>query len=123
MYVRDPTVRTRSYPPAMQSCVLIASLALASGCRTHDVGSLAAPVPATWSGAVETWGTLREALHDGHDEARVALAEVAERGVYAIGALAGLRGEISVEDGEVWVTLGDALEPATRRSRDPRESA
>jgi hypothetical protein len=66
-----------------------------------------------WHGDIERWGTLREALRDGQDQARVAVADVAAKGVYAIGALEGLRGEITVVDGEVWISEGNVQRPVT----------
>lgn len=71
----------------------------------------------SWSGDVERWGTLREALRDGEDQARVAVADVARKGVYAIGALEGLRGEITVADGEVWISEGGVPRPLATRGR------
>jgi hypothetical protein len=62
-----------------------------------------------WDGSVGRWGTLREALRDGHSEARVEVAS-AVRSPYAIGlgAAAGLDGEITVLDGVVHVSRGTA---------------
>jgi len=60
---------------------------------------------------------LRDALRDGQDQARVAVAAVVRDDVYAIGALAGLRGEITVVDGEVWVTEGHVEHPVTTHGR------
>jgi len=68
-----------------------------------------------WRGEIERWGTLREALRDGQDQVRVAVAEVARKGVYAVGALEGLRGEITVADGEVWISEGHVQHPVTTR--------
>lgn len=49
-------------------------------------------------------GTLREVMRDGRSEGRVALAEVAGlRGSVGVGALAGLAGEVTVVDGELWI--------------------
>jgi acetolactate decarboxylase len=70
---------------------------------------------AAWRGDIERWGTLREALRDGQDQARVAVADVARKNVYAIGALEGLRGEITVVDGEVWISEGHVENPVTTR--------
>lgn len=79
-------------------------------------GATRGPAPVSaWNGEVERWGTLREALHDGRVEARVGLAEVAREHVYAVGALEGLRGEVTVVDGEAWISLGDARRPVTTR--------
>ncbi|HEX6884682.1 MAG TPA: acetolactate decarboxylase [Planctomycetota bacterium] len=75
--------------------------------------SCAAPGGAAWSGELASWGTLRAVLRDGEDQARVTLAEVARDDVYALGALAELAGEITIVDGDVWITRGDPETPAT----------
>ncbi len=66
------------------------------------------------------YGTMREALRDGKTEGRVAL-DALELGpaTYAVGALAGLAGEITIDGGEVWISTYD---PATglRTSQDER---
>lgn len=80
------------------------------------VSCAADPPAATW-GEFERWGTLREALREGKVEARVEVSDVAAPGVWGVGALEGLRGEITVADGEVWVTEGGAA-PETRRGAD-----
>lgn len=67
-----------------------------SGCASLDESS---PRP-----EVEQWGTLREALRDGESQGRVQVADVARRDVYAVGALADLEGEVTIHDGEVWMT-------------------
>lgn len=50
---------------------------------------------------VRTWGTMREVLREGHDEARVAPAAVVGPTAIGVGALARLRGEITIVDGRV----------------------
>ncbi len=70
-----------------------------------------------WRGEIRSWGSLREALRDGRSEARVALADVAREGVWGVGVLEGLAGEITIADGEVWITEGDAASPVTTRTR------
>jgi alpha-acetolactate decarboxylase len=69
-----------------------------------------------WNGSIESWGTLRETLRDGHVEGRVAVADVARPGMYGVGALAGLRGEITILDGTVWVSEGTADGTVTTRA-------
>ncbi len=59
-------------------------------------------------------GVMREVMRGGRTEARAALAEVAQPGTYAVGALAGLDGEFVVDDGAVWVAVdGPAAMAAT----------
>lgn len=85
--------------------------------------SCGAPQGAAYRGDLRGWGTLRAALRDGEDQARVAVAEVARPDTYALGALEGLAGEVTVLDGEVWVTRGDAEHPVTRHGPSSDERA
>lgn len=64
--------------------------------------------PTSRAPEVRVWGALREMIHDGRIEARVAIAEVAQPHVYAVGALAGMEGEVAIVDGKVWIARGDA---------------
>lgn len=51
------------------------------------------------------FGAMRDVLRDGHSEARLALTDAAARpNAVAVGALEGLRGEITILDGDVWVS-------------------
>jgi len=61
--------------------------------------------PGAWDGSVGRWGSVREALREGRSEGRVEVGEVVGS-PYAmgVGAVAHLDGEITVLDGEVWVT-------------------
>lgn len=103
-----------------------ASLALLllglAGCAVAPTHEAAAREP-MWQGSVEGWGTLREALRDGQVQARVALGDVARPGTWAVGALEGLRGEITIADGEVWVSEGSAGGAVTARGATSSESA
>ncbi|HMG20855.1 MAG TPA: acetolactate decarboxylase [Kofleriaceae bacterium] len=57
---------------------------------------------------VRVWGELRAMMHEGRTEARVAIAPLlATPHLYAVGAVAGMRGEITVVDGAAWLALGD----------------
>jgi acetolactate decarboxylase len=56
---------------------------------------------------VEVWGALREMIHEGKIESRVAIASVAKPHVYALGAISGMRGEVTIVDGVAWVAIGD----------------
>ena len=60
--------------------------------------------PVSARGGVRTWGTLREALRDGHTQARVDVADIAKPGLVAVGAVADLDGEISIIDGICYVS-------------------
>ncbi|HZT56060.1 MAG TPA: acetolactate decarboxylase [Burkholderiaceae bacterium] len=87
-----------------------AMLAALAACHGSQASSAVPPQPASPppSPAVsppvfEQFGTMREVMHDGSTGGRVALAHVHERGCYAVGALAGLAGEVTVDDGVVYV--------------------
>jgi alpha-acetolactate decarboxylase len=56
-----------------------------------------------WSEPVETHGSMREVMREGRTEGRVALEDAVGRHRYGLGALAGLRGELAVLDGALWV--------------------
>ena len=62
------------------------------------------PEPVSAPGGVRAWGTLRDALRDGHTQARVDVADIASSGLVAIGAVADLDGEISIIDGTCYVS-------------------
>lgn len=73
-----------------------------------------------WEAPVETHGTLREVLREGRTEGRVELEDAVGRHSYGVGALAGLRGEIAVLDGEVWIgrPQGAAVESSAQEPDD-----
>lgn len=79
---------------AAVTIALLASLAsLASSRATRAAPSI----------AVETFGTLREMIHDGRTGARAPLSAALSRPhAYALGALARLEGEFVIMDGKVW---------------------
>jgi len=53
----------------------------------------------------EQYGRMREVMRDGQVEPRVGLCEVSDGSDrYAVGAMAGLDGEVTIAGGEVWVT-------------------
>ncbi len=56
---------------------------------------------------VTVWGALRELIHEGRVEGRVELATVVHPGTYAVGALEGMRGEVTVIDGAAWLAVGE----------------
>lgn len=64
---------------------------------------------------LSSWGELRAVLKEGETQGRVELARAAEPGTYGLGAVEGLRGEVLVLDGEVWVSRAaspEAVGPA-----------
>jgi hypothetical protein len=78
----------------------LGALAALAGCSAPRGG---------WDLTVGRWGTVREALRDGHSEARVVVGDVVgSPHALGVGAVAGLQGEITVLDGVVWVSRGEA---------------
>ncbi len=66
-----------------------------SGCSTPAV-----PKPTI----IQQWGSMKQVLRQGHTEARVRLSEIcASDNMVAVGALEGLKGEITVINGEAWI--------------------
>jgi alpha-acetolactate decarboxylase len=64
--------------------------------------------------AVQAYGNFKRLSHTGDSSAKVALRELpAARGSYAVGALAGLRGEIVMLDGKLLVTRGHSAQGRT----------
>jgi acetolactate decarboxylase len=58
---------------------------------------------------VEVWGALRAVMHEGKTEANVAIRDVVPGPhSYAIGALSGLRGEMTIIDDEAIASFGEA---------------
>jgi len=75
--------------------------------------------------AVQQYGSMREVLREGNTQPRVRLADVnASRGAIAVGALAGLGGEVTMVDGEVWVarSTGDGAD-VSGPACDPADQA
>ncbi len=56
-------------------------------------------------------GELKQIMHQGRVEARVALDTLAKSDMYALGAIAGLKGEVTIIDGKPFITkiAGDTL--------------
>jgi hypothetical protein len=78
-------------------------------------GLAAASVPL---GQVQWWGHFQRLMHKGDAGAKVQLAELpAGPGVYALGALAELRGEVMIWNGRVLVSRGERDDGGTERAR------
>jgi alpha-acetolactate decarboxylase len=87
-----------------RALTLLAALAAAAAAAAHS----AAPA------AVQAYGNFKRMAHTGDTGAKVALRELpAKPGTYAVGALAGLRGEIVMLDGKLLVTRGHSAEGRT----------
>ena len=79
------------------------------------VAGLCACTPS--SGRLYQWGTMKSALRDGKTEARIDLSELTRHPhCYAVGALAGLEGEVVVIDGAAWVTRSDGVTTTTTQA-------
>lgn len=53
-------------------------------------------------------GVMQEVMRQGRTEARANLADFRAVGTFGVGAITGLRGEITVDDGVAWVAIDDA---------------
>jgi len=88
-----------------------------AGCTTTAIQSRAvelAPAPAatanpeTLTVSVTVHGALREIMHKGRTERRVDLAPlIGQTGTYGLGALEGLGGEVTMWDGQLWLSTPD----------------
>lgn len=88
--------------------VLVASLlaaAIGTGCSTSPP-------------EVRTWGTMREVLREGDSRGRVEITEAIGPDSIAVGALAGLEGEVTVRDGHAMVAVGSTGEVRPARPGD-----
>lgn len=77
------------------------------------------PAPAS---QVQKWGSMREALKLGHSEGRVVIADAVQPTSFGVGALAGLAGEITVMNGQVFIAEATA-DGAAVRSNTASEQA
>jgi hypothetical protein len=77
--------------------VTILVLALLAGCSTHGPAAI----------DVQQHGGMREVMREGRTESRVDLMEIVDPGLIGVGALAGLAGEVTILDGQVWVARAD----------------
>ncbi|MCY3003722.1 MAG: hypothetical protein NTV21_18150 [Planctomycetota bacterium] len=89
------------------------------------LASLVASCAAPQAGARELrFGTLREVMREGRSEGRVALAEVPGlRATVGVGALAGLAGEVTVVEGELWIARAVSGRVEVAREPLPGEQA
>ena len=94
-------------------CALCAAVALAIGCAApaqQAKKSLASTPPVD----VHVYGKLRDIMHRGLTARRVDLNPlIGQRGGYALGALEGLKGEMTLWDGALWLSTPDGAGGAT----------
>jgi alpha-acetolactate decarboxylase len=77
-----------------------------------------------WDGQVRVDGALRPMLHEGKTGATVKLARLLpDDALYAVGALAGLEGEVTVVGGEVYLSYGREQRPVAERVEDSEAGA
>ena len=88
------------------SCTRTATQSRALESATTQPAATHNPEPFTT--AVTVHGALREIMHMGRTERRVDLAPLVGRsGLYGLGALEGLGGEVTVWDGQLWLSTPD----------------
>jgi acetolactate decarboxylase len=91
--------------------VAVVLMASAIGCSPAQPPGSATPPGdgGTQAGPeVQVWGSLRAVMHEGKTEGNVALeSTVPGPHAYAVGALSGLRGEITVLDDDVILSFGE----------------
>lgn len=93
---------------ALRFAAVAAACLFATGCAARDGGEASPPARIPWDGRVEVSGALREMLHEGRTDAAVRLDELLpDPGLQAVGALAGLAGEVTISDGQVWLSYPD----------------
>lgn len=59
---------------------------------------------------VRHWGEVHAIMHDGKTQANVRLAELDTKNLFAVGALSGLRGEVTIIGGESWLAYPDRID-------------
>ncbi|MCP3164935.1 acetolactate decarboxylase [Myxococcus qinghaiensis] len=102
---------------------LVATLCLPA-CRTSAPEAAQAREAPVTAGVV-VHGALREMMHQGRTASVVDVAQAAgRRGSFAVGALADLAGEVTVVDGEAWLSYAEQDGTSrTVRTREPSAGA
>jgi acetolactate decarboxylase len=86
--------------------ITICSL-LALACKPKDSEAVAERTEIV----VKSAGKLMEIMHQGNVEAQIALDTIAKEHLYGLGAIAGLKGELTVIDGQPFVASVDSIGP------------
>lgn len=77
-------------------------ISMSAGCAASRSASTSQN---TGQPAVDQFGAMRDVMREGHTESRIGLTDaVAQPHAVAVGALEGLAGEITIVDGDVWVS-------------------
>jgi len=78
------------------------------------LAALCAPAAAIAQPAVQSHGNFKQLAHTGDASAKVVLRDLpSAKGAYAVGALAGLRGEVMMVDGRLLVSRGHSQDGRT----------
>jgi hypothetical protein len=56
------------------------------------------------SGSIRQYGAMRQVMREAQTQPRFPLIDAAYPRMYGVGAMAGLRGEVTIDDGRVWIT-------------------
>lgn len=86
---------------SLLACPVLAIALSALGCAqhsSHGPDSVRLGVP------LQQYGTMRSVMREGSTEARAALRDWSGPNTVAVGAIEGLDGEITIVDGETWVS-------------------
>lgn len=81
--------------------IALAAAAFVTACQTGPIG-------------LRSFGSMREVMREGHDQARVSLAQFGTKDTIGVGALANLFGEITIVDGQVLVATVQNGVPTVR---------
>jgi acetolactate decarboxylase len=77
----------------------------------------------SWDGEISQYGEMRVVLGQGRHEGRIRLGELTKRShCYAVGALEGLAGEVTVLDGKIVVTRVDEAGRPVADSAEPKDA-
>ncbi len=123
-------------------CSLLLSLLALTGCKRPEkapktqsavkVPKTPAPVKAPASqpamtgpqAALKTYGALREIMHQNQMQGRIQLDQLPlQKGLFGVGALENLAGEVTIYDGQAWVSKPGHNELETISSKKSSEKA
>ena len=94
----------------MRILITILLCHLLAGCAAFDCGSSGADRPA-WNGKVESYGALHAIHHEGQTGEMVTLdTMLPDPHLYALGALTGLSGEVTVIGGTAYLSYPEGME-------------
>jgi acetolactate decarboxylase len=90
------------------------AMAVVGGCASTSGIVAQAPAPGLSATPVSQVGQMRAVMREGLTEPRAALTEfVGTPHAFAVGAMAGLDGEVTILDGQVWITRVVAGRPVS----------